>query len=290
VIALLSAAAVVVLALALGLPSLSDRTVPADPDTTQKSAADAETPLSPLLLGTGVIHIKGTIMGRTSAGEESDQVIIEFWYDRDTGDALYHRREVGDTRPEDFYSAYEQGRGYSRVFRPNGIAQIYPENSVRSRALRPLVMMFERKLYILQGNLKTTDRVTAPSGQVALISKHRINAPLDKDTSVTYLDKATNLPKCVTNTDLPTTRIGGKEQHLTGDLRYEWSTIETVERSSLPRSLFAMESYATVVPHSTPPSWLYPTADPRLTPQPTVEGEVSAITTPYAPPVATEVP
>ncbi|MEJ7654604.1 MAG: hypothetical protein WKH64_15390, partial [Chloroflexia bacterium] len=126
------------------------------------------------------------IMGRTSAGEESNQVIIEFWYDRDTGDALYHRREVGDTRPEDFYSAYEQGRGYSRVFGPNGIAQIYPENSVRSRALRPLVMMFERKLYVLQGHLKATARVTAPSGQVALISKHRINAPLDKDTSVTY--------------------------------------------------------------------------------------------------------
>ncbi|MEJ7653362.1 MAG: hypothetical protein WKH64_08460 [Chloroflexia bacterium] len=142
----------------------------------------------------------------------------------------------------------------------------------------------------MNGELTPTDRLKAPTGQVALIDKQWINEPFDKSRPLSFLDTATNLPKRITNRGITKLGLDGEVQYLNGDVRYEWGTIETVKRSSLPEGPFAMESYATVVSYSTPPSWLYPTADPRLTPLPTVAGAVPAFSTPYATPVATPVP
>jgi hypothetical protein len=269
--------ALVVAAVAVGLAAMLSRMGPASSADTAATgnggnasavagSASTETAaqLSPLLSGSGVLHIKGINSLLTAKGEAAYKWTIEFWYDRATGDARFEARNVLGRPGDDAillyegqtFGIYEQISGYVRTFDQDGPSAIS----------RPVEQMFNSRVLLRKGRLVPAVGVAAPEGQMVAVEPGAGNRKY-----MAYLDKATGL----------THRVDPGSGAMSTVITY--STIETLDRASLPRDLFDI--------HALPPA---PTEEPALlmpsgtqiVPGPTVVPDQPATAVPNQPTVA----
>jgi hypothetical protein len=282
--------ALLVAAVALGLSAMLSRMGPASSADTAATgnggnagavAGSASTEgapaISPLLSGSGVLHIKGTKVDQTNSGDVINRWTIEFWYDRATGDARYETKTILGSIP---YSLIllRQGERYSMYSPVTGSVDSVSRAAGESVASmpKPVDIMFDLKMRLSQGRMKRAVDVAVPQGQIAVTRLG--DSP---ENPVAFLDQATGLPMKVINVHF---RSAGRSYE--GKYLYEYPVIETLDRASLPRDLFDIYALTPVPPAPTEEPVLLMPPGTQTVPGPTVVPDQPATPVPNQPTVA----
>jgi hypothetical protein len=260
----LGAFAVVVVAIVLGLSVMLSRMDRGTADVARggDSAAGAlqqagtaipeDEPASPLLSGTGVLHIEGTRSWRTERGEVRKRLAVEFWYDRATGNARLHLKTLLSDPGYDWVTLRE-GRRYALYNPVSGWRDVEvstPDSPVPATP-RPVDEMFR-----LGSFLPGWERLI-PAGEEQVGGRRAIAlARRDTGERVLYIDRESRLPL---RREVAWSE-GGRTYR--GVETFEYPVIETVDKGSLPPGLFSVDAILSA-PHA-------PTAEPTL-PAPTPE-------------------
>jgi hypothetical protein len=257
--------ALVVAAVALGLSAMLARMGSApDPDGSSKSGdgytgasigpvnTRPEGTLSPLLSGSGVLHIKRTITARTVQGEVDFEMESELWYDRATGEARYQERD-----PWGHIDRIMLHEGQTDSLYLARAGQVNTETIGVGAVPLSVRAMFASQEQLERGELRQVGGVVVPSGQIAAVRKNAGARPV-----ISFVDTATGLTR-----KLQRMHWSGHD----GDWVYEYPVIETVDRSSLPEDFFSISSVRSL-PTVTPP-----TREPTLAPP---QASPTAVVTP----------
>lgn len=254
--------ALMVLAIAVGLSAMLSRmdqarggdvaTVLGDrhPGVAAGGVSNAPaSPVSPLLSGAGVLHIKGTALSRAVQGDVMTKAELEFWYDRATGNARLEQTVLGVPGSKSVYIREGQTDLY---YRPSTGATYLERDVLLSGVSRPVWRLFMYKLQLDRRQLEPSVAVSAPAGQIAAV-------PPGGKGGVAYLDQATGLTRRVTGL-----RLRGRD----ASLEYEYSAVETLDSSVLPADLFSIRAITPEQPTDVIPA--APPAEPTAIPNATV--------------------
>ncbi|MDP9380852.1 MAG: hypothetical protein M3Q29_12020 [Chloroflexota bacterium] len=207
-----------------------------------------ETPASPLLSGTGVLHIQATQVLLTEKGEEVERYQLQFWFDRANGDARYEARDVSGT---DRQILLREGQTYSVYFPDREYVNSHTESPENGPAAmpKPVGEMFSEKMALdgsatarYPGTKLVAVAEEAIDGKPALVAAPEVAADPAKDTSQVkfraYIDKATGLTLKVIGVEYTTRDRAG----VNGTRLFQYDVIERMDRDVLPQDWFSVRA------------------------------------------------
>lgn len=186
--------------------------------TTADYVATDEARISPLLSGSGTLHIEGVQITRDDQGNEVNRTPFAFWHDPRTGNARYETKTATGSTLEGFT---RNGSVYSRY---DAVANTATSSSVDTGSQvttpKPVELLFRDKLALDAGRVVPVREETI-DGRTAVVTAPA-NAPDAPDHI--YIDKANGL----------TLKAVG--------ISYDYTLIERVPSSQAPPGAFSVPS------------------------------------------------
>ncbi len=211
-------------------------------------AAPSDVDISPLLLGEGVLHIKGTISWQSYNGEITEQFETEFWYDRANGDARFHIKNVSGIKGYDLV-CLRQGSTYTFYDVYSGALHTKTETADNTYAgPKPVEAMFH-----LEPTIIPNWGLIEPVGEEVVDGKKVIKFVVKADKRpILFVDKETRLPLKRLNLSWSSKDL---QRKIHGNQVHEYPLIETVDRASLTGDFFSpagLQHGPTPVPRAYP--------------------------------------
>ncbi len=250
--------AVIAIGLAAVLPRMEPRqsSAPSTPVRVAPVIAGTALPgasVSPLLSGSGVLHIKGTRELRTLQGEVTDRYSLEFWYDRSNGNARYHIRNVFGNEEHE-HVLLREGQTYL-MYQPSS-RSAHTESGSSVAMPNPVEVMFR-----LESELAGWDNLV-PVREETIGGRRAVGLGRKGSTqALLYIDKETRLP--LRRDGMDWVREG---KYYKGASLFEYLTIETLNRESLPPDLFSIRAITAPTPSSEAPAAATPLPEAQISP------------------------